>query len=99
MVLHLENESFDEVIKCGVVLVDFYASWCGPCQRLAPIVESVAQDSGVKALKVDVDIHNELARRFGVMSIPTVMLFKDGVMVKKAVGYMDEEALKKFINL
>ena len=89
MALHLNKQTFDEVISGNQpVLVDFWATWCGPCRMIAPAVEEVAEDFDGRAVvgKVDVDEQAELARRFGIMSIPTLIVMKDGKVVEQAVG-------------
>lgn len=99
MLVHLENEDFNEVIKDDFVIVDFYANWCGPCKMLAPILEDLASSrSTVKVVKVDVDKHNDLARKYGIMSIPTIMYFKNGNLEKTSIGYMTKEEIEKNIN-
>ncbi len=96
--LHLTNENFDAEIKDGKVLVDFWASWCGPCRMLAPILEQLeSEDKSVKICKVNVDEQPELSKRFGVMSIPTLLLFKDGKLADKQVGLVDLGSLKEFV--
>lgn len=95
---HIENvEQFKEITKTGTVLVDFFATWCGPCRMLAPVLEELEEETNVTIVKVDVDEIGELAREFGIMSIPTLILFKDGAAVKKVVGFQDKQSLKKFI--
>lgn len=89
MLQHFTAASFDEAIAGGQpVLVDFFAAWCGPCRMIAPSVEEVAAEFGEKAIvgKVNVDEEPELAQRFGVMSIPTLIVLKDGKVVEQAVG-------------
>ncbi len=88
---HFNKASFDEAVSAGgVVVVDFWATWCGPCRMLAPAIEQLAADYEGKALvgKVDVDEEQALAMRFGVASIPTVIFFKDGKEVGRKVGVM-----------
>lgn len=88
-IIHTSTDSFDTVIKENkVVLADFWATWCGPCKMIAPIVEQLAQefDGKVVVVKVDVDEESELAERFGVQSIPTLILFKNGEPVLTEVG-------------
>ena len=89
------GENFNEIIK-EKVLVDFYADWCGPCKMLAPVLESVTND--IKVVKVNVDKHNDLARKYGVMSIPCLILFSEGKEVKRNVGFLPEPKLKEFIK-
>jgi len=99
-VLHLTKANFDETIAEGTVMVDFWASWCGPCRMLSPTIESLAEkyEGKAKVCKVDVDAEPELARRFGVMSIPTIIVFKDGVEMSKRVGVQPMEELEKMIE-
>lgn len=99
MIKHLEKfEDFENEIKEGIVLVDFYADWCGPCQMLSPNIEAVEQETRIKVIKVDVDAIPELARMFGIMSIPTILLYKDGKLEKKDLGYKTIDELKNFIK-
>lgn len=89
MEVKLTNANFDEVMATDMpVLVDFWAAWCGPCQMVLPIIAELADeyDGKAKICKVNVDEEGELARRFGIASIPTVMLFKNGEVKKKLVG-------------
>lgn len=85
----LDVNNFDEVTSKGVVLVDFWATWCGPCKMLASTIEELAKDYEGRVVvgKVDVDENEELARRFGIYSIPTVLIFKDGECVNTVIGY------------
>lgn len=94
MVKHLENENFKEVISNGVWIVDFYADWCGPCKMLGPVLEEL--DNNV--LKINVDSHEDLAREFGVMSIPTICFFKDGSLVNKIVGFRSKDEIETIVK-
>ena len=88
-ILHVNESEFDrEVLQdSGTVLVDFWATWCGPCRMLSPIVDEVAEErSDVKVGKVNVDEQPDLAAQFGVMSIPTLLVFQNGRLVNQAVG-------------
>lgn len=98
--IKLTTENFDEVINGDKpVLVDFWATWCGPCQMMGPLVKELSEtQDAVLVGKIDVDEEEELARRFRVMSIPTFALFKKGEMVDKAVGAMTKEKLSEFAN-
>jgi len=94
------SADFEATIASGVTLVDMYADWCGPCQRLAPIVEDLASDYEGKAniCKLNVDDSNDIATKFGVMSIPTILIFKDGKLVEKAVGLQEKEHLASLLD-
>jgi len=91
MAKHLNEENFDELINSGIYLVDFYADWCGPCKMLSPILDQI---DFVEVIKVNVDKHPELATRFGVMSIPTMIFFKDGRELKKEIGFRNIDDIK-----
>ena len=82
----------------GVVLVDFYADWCGPCKMLEPVVASVAQSTDAAVAKVDIDRHQGLAAQYGVRSVPTLALFADGEQVEQLVGMQDEAMLTKLVE-
>ena len=94
-IIHVDAENFDEVVLRSQepVLVDFWATWCGPCQMLAPVLEDLSAQDGVKIAKVDVDKEPQLAMAFQVESIPTVISFRDGRAVKKSVGVVPKESL------
>lgn len=96
MVKHLESKNeFDTSIQHGNVLVDFYADWCGPCKMLAPILEDI---DFIDILKVNVDMFPEIASKYGIMSIPTLILFKDGQEMKKEVGFRTLDEIKKMVE-
>ncbi len=99
MLKHLTTTDFDQTIANGAVLVDFFADWCGPCRMVAPILEKLAtENSDVTICKVNVDDEPELARRYGIMSIPTMLFFKDGQMVDKSVGALGKPAIQSKID-
>ena len=95
-VVNVTLENFEaEVIKSDLpVLVDFWASWCGPCRMLSPIVDQIADErTDIKVCKVNVDDQEELAMRFGIMSIPTLIVFKNGEVTKKTMGVQPKAAI------
>ena len=98
----LTQENFaEEVLQAKEpVLVDFWAVWCGPCKMLAPVLQELAEEyeGQLKVGKVNVDEQMELARQFGIVSIPTVILFRDGKAVRTAVGFRPKEELEQFIE-
>ena len=91
---------FDSIKDNGVVLVDFYADWCGPCKMISPILEELAKEYDGKAtiVKVNVDEHGDIAGRYGVMSIPNLVLFKNGEVVKQVVGFQPKNQLEALLN-
>ncbi|MFH5181984.1 thioredoxin [Paenibacillus sp. TAB 01] len=100
-IVNVSDQSFkSDVEGSGTVLVDFWAPWCGPCKMIAPILEELDKELGdsVKIAKVNVDDNPESAARFGVMSIPTLIVFKDGQPVDKIVGFQSKDALKGVIT-
>lgn len=100
----ITEKDFDEKIKKGVVLVDFFATWCGPCRMMGPILEDVKEELGdkVEIYKVDVDEDVKLARKYGIMSIPSLFVFVDGEEKEKHIGLWSKndvvETLKKYIS-
>ena len=99
MIIHVDTNDFDEAIRGGITLVDFYADWCGPCKMLAPVLENFSKKrSDVKIIKVNVDAQSDLASMFKIMSIPTLILFKDGRVISTKQGFMSEEMLTNWID-
>lgn len=99
-IVNVSDQSFgNEVEGQGTVVVDFWAPWCGPCKMLAPILEELSAELGdsLKIAKLNVDENPETASRFGVMSIPTLIFFKDGQPVDKVVGLNSKESLKNIV--
>ncbi len=100
-IIKLDNANFDKEITegKGTALVDFYADWCGPCKMIAPIVEQIANErTDIKVGKINVDVSPELAIKFGVMSIPTLIIFKDGAKAQVAVGYRDKDEILALLS-
>lgn len=99
-VIHVTKENFDKAISVSdkIIVVDFFATWCGPCKMLGPVVEQAAGEmSGVQFYKVDIDEEMELAQRYQIMSVPTLLFFKNGEPVKKSVGAISLDELKNMI--
>ncbi len=96
MVKYLEKEEdFDNLVKEGILLVDFYTEWCGPCKMLAGILEEIDY---MDVIKVDADKFTDLAMKFGVMSVPTLCFYKDGLVMQKEIGYRTPEEIKEIYN-
>ncbi len=102
MAVEVNEQTFEqEVLKSDIpVLVDFWATWCGPCQMMGPVVEKLYEEQAgkVKVCKVNVDDNTELAEKYGVMSIPNFVLFKNGKVAGQHIGASSKEALEKFIQ-
>lgn len=98
--INITIDNFEKEVKLSdkPVLIDFYADWCGPCKMISPIIDSIAEEAqNAKICKINVDEQAELAAQFGVMSIPTLVVVKDGNVVNKAVGLQSKEALLKML--
>lgn len=98
--IELTKENFAEHTQSGVVLVDFWAPWCGPCRMLSPVIDKLAEDYEGKAkiCKVNTDEQEELSAQFGIRSIPTMLFFKNGEVVDQMVGATSEQAIKDKLN-
>ena len=97
MVMHVSASDFEEEVlkEKGVVVVDFWATWCGPCKMIAPIVEELDEEmSNVKFVKVDVDKNPQIANQYKIVSIPTLKIFKDGKLINTLIGFKTKDALK-----
>lgn len=95
---HADKNSFDELTSKGLVVVDFFANWCGPCKMLGAEMEQISDRDDFSIVKVNVDDEGDLARKFGVMSIPAVFIFKDGKMVDQKVGFMSRDDLLSWVD-
>ena len=99
MLKHINNrDEFNQAIKEGTVLVDFFATWCGPCKMLSPVLEEVSQEVDATIIKVDVDEAGPLAAQFGIQAVPTLILFKNGQPVETRMGYQNKNQLLALIN-
>lgn len=99
-ILNVNDNEFNKEIQEGLVLVDFWATWCGPCKMIAPVLEEINNELGdkLKILKVDVDKNPATAGEFDIMSIPTMLIFKNGEVVDKTIGYQPKELLLELIK-
>lgn len=95
-IIHSNQEEFKELINDELVIVDFFATWCGPCRMLGTVLEEIQNE--YKIVKVDVDECNELAKEYGVMSVPTIIKFKNGVEIEKNIGFLPKEQLIEWIE-
>lgn len=95
----VNKDNFDEVVNSELVLIDFYADWCGPCKMLIPNLEKLEETNGILIKKVNVDNSRELAKKYGVMTIPTLILFSNGKELKRHIGYLSIEELQEFISV
>lgn len=99
-ITHVSDQNFTTETGAGVVLADFWAPWCGPCKMIAPVLEELDSEMGekVKVVKLDVDENPETSRKYGVMSIPTLLIMKNGEVVDKVVGFQPKEALVETLS-
>ena len=95
---HITSNNFDEKIKKDRVLVDFYATWCGPCKMLGLVLEKFDDENIVSILKLDVDEAKDVAEKYKVFTIPTLIIFENGKEIKRKVGYQSLGELRKWVN-
>lgn len=100
MIKNLNDQNFEQETSTGVTLTDFWATWCPPCRMQGPIVEKIAEEYGdrVKVTKMDVDANEETPMQFGIMSIPTLIVKKDGQVVEKLIGLHSKDQLEQVLN-
>ncbi len=100
MIIELTNENFDnEISSPEKTLVDFWATWCGPCRMLSPIVDKIAETAdGFKVAKVNVDEQPDIARKYSIAAIPTLLVFQNGEVIKKSVGLLNEEEVLELLK-
>lgn len=98
MVTYLnKDEELTDVIKDNITVVDFYATWCGPCRMLSPVLEEISNEN-IEVIKVDIDKFEELTRSFGIMSVPTLQIYKNKELKKQITGYLSKEELMEIIK-
>ncbi len=101
MAVHVNKDNFEAEIKASKipVVADFWAAWCGPCRMIAPVIDELSKEmANVKFVKINVDEEQELAANFGIMSIPTIIIFKNGKEIDRIRGFSPKEHMKKTIN-
>ena len=98
-VIHGNEKDFENLINNDLIVVDFFATWCGPCQMLAPVLEELANaDDSFDVVKIDIDSDRDLAIQYDIEAVPTLILFKNGTEIDRTLGFLDENELKNFIN-
>ncbi|WP_073307937.1 thioredoxin [Halobaculum gomorrense] len=98
MYINGDAELSDTVAEYDLVLANFYADWCGPCQMLAPVVETIAAETSATVAKIDIDTNQQLAAEYGVRGVPTLVLFDDGQLAERLVGMQDEAKLRSVVE-
>lgn len=98
-IIHGNENNFNDIVQGELALVDFFATWCGPCRMLGPVLEELAEErSNITVAKIDVDESASLAKNYGIMSVPTLLLFKDGKLIDQRSGFMPKEELTRWIE-
>ena len=98
MIKHLKENEFDSAINKDLVLVDFYAEWCGPCKMLCPVLEELSNERSLEICKINVDECENLSRNLGIMSIPTLLLYSNGKLITRHTGFMTMDEIKNWIE-
>lgn len=98
MIKHSNNENFNELVGEGRVLVDFFATWCGPCKMLSLVIEKLDEKNVIPIIKVDVDECEEVASKYRIFSVPTLIIFENGKEIKRKTGYMSLDELESWVN-
>ena len=98
MIKHSNNENFNELVGEGRVLVDFFATWCGPCKMLSLVIEKLNKKNVIPIIKVDVDECEEVASKYRIFSVPTLIIFENGKEIKRKTGYMSLDELESWVN-
>lgn len=98
-IIHGNDKNFNELIKGETVIVDFFATWCGPCKMLSPVIEQLSfKFENIKFVKIDVDECPNISKNYGIMSVPTLLKFKNGSLIDTKIGYVNIEELSKWLS-
>ena len=99
-VFDITGDSYTQEIEnySGTVLIDFFADWCTPCKMITPVIEEVAEKTDVKICKINVDSEKELAKKFGIMSVPTLVVIKNGTIINRSIGITGKKAIMDMIK-
>ena len=98
MIKHIKENEFNNAVNKELVLVDFYADWCGPCKMLGPVLEELATERSLEICKLNVDECENLSRSLGIMSIPSLLLYSNGKLLSRHTGFMSKDELQSWIN-